>query len=263
MERFKSIFADVSDLPPLIAHEVERVEQLGWMDKLKNVKISGPQVWHFYPLALSLSECQSGRFIKNYTNYNYSLEEMIDIQMNLGQQGGPTIQIGSRFPRINRNEAAPYIDPRKHMSECDLYQYLDISKEVNVTIEQLDSYLSGRGILQGMGFAFCNAGRSYGINALYLAIHANLETERGTSQLSNGLRVEGETVYNMYGIGAVDGRAIDAGKQKAFELGWNTPEKAIDGGAKWIANKFILSTQNTLYKMRPDYHHDSAPQDYT
>lgn len=54
----------------------------------------------------------------------------------------------------------------------------------------------------------------------------------------------------MYGIGAVDGNAIEAGKRKAFELGWNTPEKAIDGGAKWISNKFVRSKQNTLYKMR-------------
>lgn len=248
MERFKSIFSEVAELPALIYHEVERAEKLGWMDKLSTVHIAGPKVLHFYPLSLLLSKTE--RFIFSYTNYNYSLDKMIDIQMGLGVRGGPTIQRGRGFPRISRAEAEPYIDPMRHMSENDLYQYLDISKIIDVTPQQLDLYLTGRGVLHGMGNVFYNAGKSYGINAIYLAVHASLETERGTSQLATGQFVNGDTVYNMYGIGAIDGMAVEAGKRKAYELGWNTPEKAIDGGAKWIASKFIKSKQNTLYKMR-------------
>lgn len=52
MEQFKSIFCKVTDLPPLIEHEVKRVEELGWMDKLRHVHIAGPEVLHFYPLSI-------------------------------------------------------------------------------------------------------------------------------------------------------------------------------------------------------------------
>ena len=36
-------------------------------------------------------------------------------------------------------------------------------------------------------------------------------------------------------------------------MGWTTPNKAIDGGAKWISENFINNGsyhQNTLYKMK-------------
>ncbi|HIC8861937.1 TPA: peptidoglycan DD-metalloendopeptidase family protein [Aeromonas hydrophila] len=52
MEQFKNIFCKVTDLPPLIEHEVKRVEELGWMDKLRHVHIDGPEVLHFYPLSI-------------------------------------------------------------------------------------------------------------------------------------------------------------------------------------------------------------------
>lgn len=52
MEQFKNIFCKVTDLPPLIKHEVKRVEELGWMDKLRHVHIAGPEVLHFYPLSI-------------------------------------------------------------------------------------------------------------------------------------------------------------------------------------------------------------------
>lgn len=52
MEQFKSIFCNVTELSPLIEHEVKRVEELGWMDRLSKVHIAGPTLWHFYPLTL-------------------------------------------------------------------------------------------------------------------------------------------------------------------------------------------------------------------
>lgn len=36
-------------------------------------------------------------------------------------------------------------------------------------------------------------------------------------------------------------------------MGWTTPEKAIEGGAKWISEQYINNPnyqQNTLYEMR-------------
>src|SRR5471030_1590572 len=54
----------------------------------------------------------------------------------------------------------------------------------------------------------------------------------------------------MYGIGALDGRAVETGSKMAKKMGWTTPEKAIDGGAAWIASHYIRAKQNTLYKMR-------------
>src|SRR5699024_8556005 len=103
--------------------------------------------------------------------------------------------------------------------------------------------------------------REANINELYLISHALLETGRGSSNLARGIlvnKVNGKSVtprvvYNMFGIGAIDSNADKYGSEKAYELGWFTPEAAIIGGAKWISNSYINNPtyqQDTLYKMR-------------
>lgn len=59
-------------------------------------------------------------------------------------------------------------------------------------------------------------------------------------------------VYNMFGIGAKDEHPSTLGSIKAYQEGWFTPEDAIIGGAKFVANDYIhhKDKQNTLYKMR-------------
>ena len=68
--------------------------------------------------------------------------------------------------------------------------------------------------------------------------------------MANGVVVNGKTVYNMYGIGAYDGSAVSSGAQYAYNAGWFTPEAAIIGGAKFIAQGYVNAGQDTLYKMR-------------
>ena len=101
-----------------------------------------------------------------------------------------------------------------------------------------------------MGQVFIDAGRTHGVNEVYLLAHALLETGHGTSELATGIKVNGVTVYNMFGIGAYDGVAKEAGSRRAYEEGWTTPEKAIVGGARFIGNNYIQAGQNTLYKIR-------------
>ena len=91
------------------------------------------------------------------------------------------------------------------------------------------------------------------MSEVYLVIHSCLETGSGTSKLANGIEYNGTTVYNMFGIGAVDNDPIGGGARYAYEHGWMSPEAAIDGGAEWISENYINNTkyrQNTLYKMR-------------
>ncbi|WP_323879351.1 hypothetical protein [Aeromonas hydrophila] len=52
MERFKRIFSEVTELPALISHEVDRVEGTRWMDRLMNHRVEGPEVWRLHPFSL-------------------------------------------------------------------------------------------------------------------------------------------------------------------------------------------------------------------
>ncbi len=135
----------------------------------------------------------------------------------------------------------------------NILQFLVLSQPIGVPVEELNKMLSNAGILTNHGEAFSKASREANINEIYLIAHALHETGNGTSQLARGVEYNGKTVYNIFGIGAVDSDPIEGGAKTAYNKGWFTPEAAIIGGAKWIAERYInhpTYKQDTLYKMR-------------
>ncbi|WP_077329239.1 GW dipeptide domain-containing protein [Virgibacillus siamensis] len=130
-------------------------------------------------------------------------------------------------------------------------QFLNLSQSANINAREVNTkILRGKGILEGQAQTFISAGREHGLNEIYLISHALLETGNGTSKLATGVKVNGRTVYNMYGIGARDECPLSCGAQYAYDAGWFTPEKAIIGGAAFVSNNYVGEGQNTLYKMR-------------
>ena len=150
-----------------------------------------------------------------------------------------------------------YLDPTKFVNdEKQKFQFLDLSKPSGVSVDVLNNYLKGKGILEGQGQAFIDASYSNSISDLYLISHALLETGHGTSPLAQGVDYNGVKVYNMYGIGAFDDCPVDCGAERAYQEGWTSPYLAIVGGSKFIGEKYIRgmnnygTIQNTLYEMR-------------
>lgn len=135
----------------------------------------------------------------------------------------------------------------------DMYQFLILSGNSDLSASGLNNILKGKGVLEGKGAAFIEASKKHNINEIYLISHALLETGYGKSSLATGINVKGKTVYNMYGIGAYDSNPIGGGSQYAYNEGWFTPEDAIIGGAKFISEKYVNNKnykQDTLYKMK-------------
>lgn len=186
-----------------------------------------------------------------YTSYSISLPMMVKLQMGLSPAPKLWASGGTRY--ATEAETAEYMNPNEFYDGAYKYQFLDLSQPNGVSAELLDNFLSDKGILRGMGSVFIEAAEKYEISEVYLVAHACLESANGTSQLASGVEYNGETVYNLFGIGAYDSDAVGNGSQRAYELGWTTPEAAILGGAEWICEHYIHSTegeQNTLYKMR-------------
>ncbi|MFG6119286.1 peptidoglycan-binding protein [Thalassobacillus sp. B23F22_16] len=176
------------------------------------------------------------------------------------------------------SEVEFYLNPNNN----DMFQHLELSTSVSVDASQLNNVLDGKGILSGQGLAFIEAGDRHRINEIYLISHALLETGHGTSALATGIEVgidendnavlvttsnrdslSGiETVYNMFGVGAIDGDAHRAGAVRAYEEEWFTPGDAIIGGAKFIGSRYVHNDfkQDTLYKMRWNPANPGYPQ---
>ncbi|WP_143020649.1 N-acetylglucosaminidase [Marinilactibacillus psychrotolerans] len=181
----------------------------------------------------------------NYTNIG-QVEKNQSFQILSSQNGWFEINFNGRNAWISGSQNYVKVDN-------DVLQFLKLSGSSGISVNDMNKELASAGILKNMGSVFSKASQTYNINEIYLISHALLETGYGTSELATGVKVNGVTVYNMFGIGAYDSNAVKLGAQRAYELGWTTPEKAILGGAKWISNQYINNSiylQDTLYKMR-------------
>lgn len=183
-----------------------------------------------------------------YTEYNMTIEEMVEQQMT----AAPTLFTNEVIP-ADSDSVEQYVNPENLVTGYDKYQFMDLGASNDVDASVLDSYLNGKGVLSGWGTSFKNAAETNNISEIYLVIHACLESGNGTSELANGVDYNGVTVYNMFGIGAVDEAPVAEGARYAYEQGWTSVELAIEGGAEWISENYINNSkyqQNTLYKMR-------------
>ena len=185
-----------------------------------------------------------------YTSYDISFPQIIRIQMGLNPP--PKIWRNGGMSYATESETAEYMNPNSFYTDAYNYQFLDLSKPNNVSEETLNNYLADKGVMKGMGAAFIEAAKEYNVSEVYLVAHACLESGNGTSQLATGVEVNGTTVYNLFGIGAYDANPVGNGSQRAYSQGWTSVEAAIKGGAKWISENYVNSSdgrQNTLYKM--------------
>ncbi|MBF0773057.1 hypothetical protein E4T86_03340 [Mammaliicoccus sciuri] len=196
----------------------------------------------------------------NVSTSPYTLDQAVDIQMALRNGSEPKKVLASGIRNATRAEVKDAMDTSKYVNDpIQKYQFLDLNKSQNISATKLNELLHGKGILENQGNAFSQAAKAVGINEIYLISHALLETGNGTSDLANGGSIDQNgnvdlnaqtKYYNMFGVGAIDKNALYGGIKYAQQAGWNTPEKAILGGAQFIANNYIKSGQNTLYKMR-------------
>ncbi|WP_229675559.1 SH3 domain-containing protein [Halolactibacillus alkaliphilus] len=182
------------------------------------------------------------------TNYNIRFSNFVDIQMTRTPKANGTGTILASRPLVEY-----YANPSNFReNEVGFYQFLDLSTPAGLNATEVNNNVlnSRTGSLANTAGAFIEAGNRYGINEAYLIAHALHETGNGTSQLARGVKVNGRTVYNVYGIAAYDNSAVTSGSQHAYNQKWFTPEAAIIGGAKFVAQNYIHRGQDTLYKMR-------------
>lgn len=207
----------------------------------------------------------SSFFIK--TNYPIEFSSFVDSLMTMTPKAD-----GQGLVRAGRNLVEYYANPSTFDSNSNGYlQYLLLTESANIDVNEINRKVlnSNAGTLRNTAKDFARAGRDFGLNEIYLIAHALHETGNGNSTLARGVPVDRNgnvtrnsrdqiantsstvaTVYNMYGVAASDGVALEAGARHAYNQEWFTPAEAVYGGAEFIANRFVNRGQDTLYKMK-------------
>ncbi|NRG47914.1 glucosaminidase domain-containing protein, partial [Bacillus sp. CRN 9] len=194
----------------------------------------------------------------------------VDLSYNIGNGAPAALNIQPfSFNSATRDQVKQYMDPNNFKTtDISYYQFLKLGTPTQLNEKEVnDVILKGKGVLQGKAASFIQAGKNHSINEAYLISHALLETGNGQSNLATGVKIvvdsknqfvrvanasdkNTKTVYNMYGIGAIDNNALVGGARTAWNNGWTSVDSAIIGGAKFVSNNYIHAGQDTLYKMR-------------
>ena len=143
-------------------------------------------------------------------------------------------------------DSSGFMDDKKQK-----YQFLDLSQYQGIDENRIKRMLINHPTLLNHTEDFLNAAKAKHVNEVYLISHALLETGSVASELSKGVEIDGKKYYNFYGVGALDEDPIKTGAEYAKKKGWDTPQKAIYGGAEFIHDHYLKNPeQNTLYSMR-------------
>ena len=195
-----------------------------------------------------------------YKALNYTLQNHIDAQYKKALEGGNVIS--SSISRMSEELTTSMPQSRAFVtpSKADLEYYLNPKNFTNsdkgmmqflrldtykggITESELNSYLNSLPKVNGkntvfynQGKAFINAAQKYDIDLVYLVSHAMWETGYGKSVLAQGQTItsyKGKpldkpvTVYNFFGIGAIDKSANVSGAEASYSNGWTSIEKTI------------------------------------
>ena len=155
--------------------------------------------------------------------------------------------------KANSKVVAYYMDPRHFINETGIYMFEDLTYKPKYQTTQAVSAILSPTKLPAYGFSakvFMSAGKSYNVSPVFLASRARQETGSGGDAV-NGTKILGTKVYNPFNIGAFGGtNPLYKGLLYAYSQGWDTPAKAVKGGAKSLSNNYISKGQYTGYYQR-------------
>lgn len=196
-------------------------------------------------------------------------------------QADSPVYDGSRWKAASRPVVAYYGDPRNFLDPQELFQFEKLTFNPHLHTRQgIEQILAGTFMAPkqaGPDYAglILAAGQKADISPFFLASRIIQEMgTKGQSPLASGTLEGYEGVFNFYNIGAYPNPEVPNGAQingaryalfgsnaqagelteqdKAWLLPWNSPERAIVGGALWIANRYVAIGQDTLYGQKFD-----------
>lgn len=152
---------------------------------------------------------------------------------------------------------AYYMDTRNYLDETNVFQFQDLNEYIkNVcTLSGIQSQVNGT-FLQNYASAIDNACRNQNVNSYYIITRVLQEQGRNGTTIGKGMDGgNGKTYYNPFNIGAsgngysqIYANALATAKNN----GWDTMQKALEGGITFCKKNWLENYQNTLYQNKFD-----------
>ena len=163
---------------------------------------------------------------------------------------------------------AYYLDPRNFLDDVNVFQFQDVNSympEVS-TLAGIQNKVNGT-FLSNYANDINTACYNKNVNPYYII--ARLIQEQGTNGTAIGKGMDGgdgKIYYNPFDIGASGNgpsEIYDNALAKAKSEGWDTMEKALEGGIYFCKANWLENYQNTLYQNRFDIDSTNGTALYT
>ena len=163
---------------------------------------------------------------------------------------------------------AYYLDPRNFLDEVNIFQFQDVNSYLDdaCTLEGIKSKVKNT-FLENYAEDIEKACRNTNVNPYYII--ARLIQEQGTKGTTIGKGMDGgdgKTYYNPFNIGASGNGSQEIYNNalaRAKKEGWDSMQKAIEGGIGFCKANWLENYQNTLYQNRFDIDSTNGTALYT
>lgn len=248
----------------------------GYAEKLAKLKVSHPN-WQFVPYKVNATwdDVIAGETKYISTNLiNGSNTSLRNTEDGAYVNGKWTEFAGGGWYSASKQTVKYFVDPRNFLNDGHVFMFEVLNFDSSVqTTELLQSLLNGT-FMSGNAFyyndknekvnisyaqTFRDAGEKNQISSVHLISRVIQEQGSNGSSLSSGDNSEYPGYYNFFNInanGKTTSEVIHNGLAYAKKKGWNSPYKAIIGGAS-LLNDYIKYGQNTLYLQKFDFAGDT------
>ena len=200
----------------------------------------------------------TGRYIDGYkSTASWSYNYLTDTFYNNFAGGG------SNWYAANKATISYYMDPRNFLNEKQIFMFETLSYNQNFHTREGIAAMLKNTFMTGYANkektktyvdAFMDAATTYNVSPYVLIARVIQEVGAQGSTIVSGTVSGFEGYYNFYNIKATGAQnmIIYNGLSYAKEMGWDSPYKAIVGGASFLANGYINVGQDTLYLQKWD-----------
>ena len=152
---------------------------------------------------------------------------------------------------------AYYLDPRNFLNEENIFQFLDVNvyDSSSCTLDGINQKVKGT-FLESYANDINTACRNKNVNPYYIISRVLQEQGRNGTTIGKGMDGgDGKTYYNPFNIGASGNgysQIYANALAKAKSNGWDSMEKALEGGIYFCKVNWLDNYQNTLYQNKFD-----------
>lgn len=246
------------------ALSIDTTRYPGYKEKIQQLMNAHPN-WEFNLLytGLTLDQAVRGEYAvhsRNLVPSSYSGEWVCSIC--------GTKLYDSGWYCASEKAIAYYMDSRNFLDDTNVFQFLDLNtySSDSVSLDGIQSKVNGS-FLQNYANDINNACINTRVNPYYII--ARLIQEQGYSGTTIGKGMnggDGRTYYNPFNIGA-SGNGYDAIYSNALatakSYGWDSMQKAIEGGISFCKKNWLENYQNTLYQNKFDIDSTNGTSLYT